>query len=229
MSSLVDDPSTCTDAGSAGPDSAVACRYSGNEYYRKFLHMLPGFLPFVLAFLPHDDPPDWIAMSLVVGITIVLTGLYILLRARVSRPDEQNFYSTTLSYPAAVLGTLVVFPSHAEFAMVVVILIAFGDGFAYICGKNFGKRRLPWNPEKTWAGTLGFVVFSTPIATLAFWLEAKNPEVPFVLAGCCCLIAAVAAALAESWPTKLTDNLRVGLTAALTVSTSYFLLAKVWN
>ncbi|MCA9067724.1 MAG: phosphatidate cytidylyltransferase [Planctomycetaceae bacterium] len=228
MSSLVDDPSTRSDDSSLDRDLPTAQPRSGNEIYRKILHMLPGFLPFLLALLPHDDPPDWIAMTLVVLITVVLTSLYILMRTRVSRPDEQNFYSTTLSYPAAVLGTLLVFPSHAEFAMVVVILIAFGDGFAFICGKNFGKRRLPWNSEKTWAGTIGFVLFSTPIAALAFWLEAQNPDVPFLLAGACCLIASITAALAESWPTKLTDNLRVGLTAALTISTSYFLLSKIW-
>ena len=220
MSSVVEDPSCPTDAG-ATPLSPRGT----NEFYRKLLHMLPGLLPFILAFVPHDDPPDWIAMSVVTAITLLLTGLYVGLRSRVSRPEEADFFSSALSYPAAVLGTLLVFPSHAEFAMVVVILIALGDGFAYICGKRFGRRRLPWNPQKSWAGTLGFVIFSAPIASLAFWLEAKNPEVSLGLAAACCGFASVAAALAESWPTKLTDNLRVGLTAAVTVSGSYFLLS----
>ncbi len=199
-----------------------------NEVYRKLLHMLPGLLPFVLAFLPHDDPPDWIAMSIVVGITLLFTGVYLALRSRVSRPKEANFFSSALSYPACVVGTLLVFPAHAEFAMVVVILIAFGDGFAYICGTRFGRRKLPWNPKKSWAGFWGFILFSAPPAALAFWLEARNPEVPFSLAAACCGIASVAAALAESWPTQLTDNLRVGLTSAVAVSASYFLLAPLW-
>ncbi len=187
--------------------------------------MLPGLLPFGLAFLPHGDPPDWIALGCVIGISALLTGMYLVLHRRVSRPEEANFLSTALSYPATVLGTLLVFRAHAEFAMVVVILIAFGDGFAYICGKNFGRRRLPWNPEKTWAGSIGFMVFSAPVATLAFWLEAKNPDVSWLVAGACCATASLFAAVAESWPTQLTDNLRVGLTAAITVSGSYFLLA----
>ncbi len=190
--------------------------------------MLPGVLPFGLYFLPHDDPPDWIAMSWVVAITLLFTGVYVALRSRVSRPEESNFFSSALSYPAAVLGTLILFPSHAEFAMVVVILIGLGDGFAYICGKRFGRKKLPWNPEKSWAGTIGFVLFSAPVASLAFWLEAQNPVVPFALAATCCGIAAVIAALAESWPTQLTDNLRVGLAAAMAVSGSYFLLSPFW-
>jgi dolichol kinase len=209
-------------------DSSARGEKSNNEIFRKFLHMLPGLLPFVLPLLPHDDPPDWIAMVIVTAITMTLTGVYVSLRSRVSRPGEANFYSTALSYPATVLGTLLIFPAHVEFAMVVVILIAWGDGFAYICGKNFGRRKLPWNPQKSWAGTLGFMIFSAPVASLAFWLEAQNPDVPFLLAALCCGIASAAAALAESWPTKLTDNLRVGVTAAIAVSVSYFLLSPYW-
>jgi hypothetical protein len=72
------------------------------------------------------------------------------------------------------------------------------------------------------------VVFSAPVASLAFWLEARNPEVPYLLALSCCTIAAALAAIAESWPTQLTDNLRVGLTAALAISGSYFVLAPYW-
>jgi dolichol kinase len=227
MSPLVEDP--VSPPRVSGSDRPAAGRHSENEFQRKFLHMLPGCLPFLLAFLPHDDPPDWIAMAIVTAIAFVLTGTYILMRSRVSRPNEHDFYTTTLSYPAAVLGTMLLFPSHIEFAMVVVILLAFGDGFAYIFGKRFGKRRLPWNPEKSWAGTFAFVLFSAPIASLAFWLEAKNPDVSFALAAACCTIAATLAALAESWPTKLTDNLRVGVTAAIAVSASYFLLAPYWG
>lgn len=229
MSQMVEEPASPPKGSASDREIRATGRHSKNEFNRKFLHMLPGVLPFLLAVLPHDDPPDWIAMGIVIAITVVLTGLYILMRSRVSRPGEKDFYSTTLSYPAAVLGTMLLFPSHIEFAMVVVILIAFGDGFAYICGKRFGRRRLPWNPEKSWAGTIGFVLFSAPVASLVFWLEAKNPEVSFSLAAICCTIAATLAALAESWPTKLTDNLRVGVTGAIAVSASYFLLAPYWT
>jgi farnesol kinase len=227
MSFVADDPTSPPKTLPLPEDPAPASK-TESEFFRKLMHMLPGVLPFGLYFLPHDDPPDWIAMTIVTAITLSFTGVYVALRSRVRRAGEEDFYSSALSYPAMVLGTLLVFPSHAEFAMVVVILIALGDGFAYICGKRFGGNKLPWNPEKSWAGTIGFVVFSAPVASLAFWMEAQNPDVPFLLAAACCTIAAVLAALAESWPTKLTDNLRVGLTAAIAVSGSYFLLAPYW-
>ena len=41
--------------------------------------------------------------------------------------------------------------------------------------------------------------------------------------------ALVQLARAESWPTRLTDNLRVGLTGAIAISASYFLLAPNWT
>jgi phytol kinase len=228
MPSVVEDPSSPPSQPVTPSENRPLVEKSESEFYRKLLHMLPGVLPFGLYFLPHDDPPDWIAMTCVVAITLLFTGVYIGLRSHVSRPEESNFFSSALSYPAMVLGTLLVFPSHAEFAMVVVILIGLGDGFAYICGKRFGRKKLPWNREKSWAGTIGFIVFSAPVASLAFWLEAQNPDVPYLLALSCCTIAAVFAALAESWPTQLTDNLRVGLTAAIAISGSYFLLEPYW-
>ncbi len=228
MSSVLEDSSPASGESLAGLESGPLAAKSGNEVYRKLLHVLPGLLPFLLVLIPHDDPLDWIAMAVVVAIAVVLTVCYLSLRSRVSRPEEANFFSTALSYPATVLGTLLVFPAHAEFAMVVVIMIGLGDGFAYICGKRFGRRNLPWNPQKSWAGLLGFLVFSAPAATLAFWLEAQNPDVPLPLAALCCGLASVAAALAESWPTQLTDNLRVGVTAAIAVSASYFLFAPLW-
>jgi farnesol kinase len=228
MPSVVEDPSPTPAQSLAPVENSLPATKSESEFYRKLLHMLPGVLPFGLALIPHDDPPDWVAMTLVVGITLLFTGVYVFFRSHVSRPEESNFFSSALSYPAMVVGTLVVFPSHAEFAMVVVILIGLGDGFAYVCGKRFGRKKLPWNREKSWAGTIGFIVFSAPLASLAFWMEAQNPDVPYLLALSCCTIAAVAAALAESWPTELTDNLRVGLTAAIAISGSYFLLAPYW-
>ena len=144
MTSVVEEPPS---RDSSTPQAGIPVK-TDNEFYRKLLHMLPGLLPFGLAFLPHDDPPDWIAMGLVVGISVILTAVYLALHPRVSRPEEANFLSTALSYPATVLGTLLVFPAHAEFAMVVVILIAFGDGFAYHLREKLRPTPFALEPRK---------------------------------------------------------------------------------
>jgi len=196
-----------------------------SELCRKTLHMLPGFLPFVLAAVPHPDPLDTVSLGVVTTICVVLTTVFLLLHRLVRRPGEHNFLSTTLSYPGTILLTLLLFPGHAEFAGVVVTVLALGDGSAYLVGKRFGKQRLPWNSEKSWLGSIAFVVVSAPIATLAYWLEAANPAVPLAMAAVCGLSAALAGAIAESLPSKITDNLRVGVAASLAVIAAHFSVA----
>jgi hypothetical protein len=46
-----------------------------------------------------------------------------------------------------------VFPRRLEVAAAVWGILAFGDGMASIVGMTLGRRKLPWNPRKSWAGT----------------------------------------------------------------------------
>jgi phytol kinase len=198
------------------------------EIVRKALHIAPGLLAFLLPLLPHEKPLPPQALLEVTLITAVLTGIYIAARRIVARPGESDFYVTTLSYPAAVLATLFAFPGALELTLIVVVVLAFGDGSAYLGGKLIGGPRLPWNSRKTWAGTLTFIAVSTPLAALAYRGEA-GAATPWLAAILCAGGAAFFAALAESLPTRLSDNLRVGVTAAVAAATIHFsLLPLVW-
>ena len=146
---------------------------------RKALHMTPGLFPFVLAAVPHPDPLQWNEVWFIAQICIVFTVGFLALHKVVRRPDEKNLLSTTLSYPIVILAMLALFRAHAEFTCVVVAILAFGDGAAYFGGTLFGKRKLPWNPQKSWAGLISFIAVSAPIASLAYWVEARNPSAPF--------------------------------------------------
>ena len=55
------------------------------------------------------------------------------------------------------------------------------------------------------------------MAALAYLAESQ-PTAPVLSAFICGAAAAVAAAIAESLPVKLNDNIRVGATAAVTVA-----------
>lgn len=203
-------------------------------FWRKLLHMSPGLLPFALNWLPHNRPLQTADILVVSTIVCAMTLLYIGLRSVVQRPNETDFWATTLSYPLIVLATLVLFPAYSELTCVVVVILAFGDGSAYIFGKLFGRKKLPWNRDKSWAGTLGFVAVAGPAASLAYWMEANHPWVtwspplpeviPVWVAIACGTTAAVFAAIAESLPTRITDNLRVGLTALVTVAITHYSL-----
>ena len=82
-------------------------------------------------------------------------------------------------------------------------------------GLALGRRRLPWNRRKTWTGLFCFVGAATVMSTLYYWIEAR-PGVPFAVALLIAGVAALMAAIVETLPIRSHDNLRVGMTAALT-------------
>ena len=189
---------------------------SSGEWQRRVWHILPGLLPFALFVLPHPDPLSWRTRFVVLGIALLITGLIVRNYRRIARPGETQWLVNVLSYPATAVSMVFLFPGHAEFAAVVVIVLALGDGSATLFGLLYGRRALPWNPNKTWVGFGSFVLCSAPVAMLALWCEAR-PTVSLQYAIIVGATAVALAAIAESLPTKLTDNLRSGVAAAVGV------------
>ncbi|MCA9041449.1 MAG: phosphatidate cytidylyltransferase [Planctomycetaceae bacterium] len=197
-----------------------------SEFWRKFLHMMPGILPFWLINRPHSDPLELHSLVFVTVIAAILTGVFIAVQRIVRRKNESDFLLTVLSYPVIVIGSLWLFPGNVEFTCVIVVILAFGDGSAFIAGKTFGKRKLPWNPHKSWAGFFAFMIVAGPVSTYLFYVVANNPSVSLLAAVLCAGTATFLAAIAESIDTRLSDNLRVGLAGAAGVVGTWFLLAQ---
>lgn len=195
------------------------------EVRRRFWHILPGFLPFALLALPHPDPLPLRACFLVLGVALLITGVILSNYRKIARPGESQWLLNVLSYPATVVLMVFLFPQYAEFAAVVVIVIALGDGSATLFGLLFGRRPLPWNPSKTWMGFCCFFLCSAPVAVLVLLWEAR-PAVSWQYAVICGVAASGLAAIAESLPSKITDNLRSGVAAAVGVVTAHALV--VW-
>jgi len=54
-------------------------------------------------------------------------------------------------------------------------LLAFGDGLATVCGIAWGRKKLPWNPAKSWAGSAAYVVCGTVAAAgLLIWTAPER-------------------------------------------------------
>lgn len=87
-----------------------------------------------------------------------------------------------------------------EFALAMIAVLAFGDGASTAIGKAFGKLKLPWNDDKSWAGTLAFAVVG--FAAAAFFLPLQETFAYSVLL-----------ALVESLPTSIDDNLMIPVSA----------------
>lgn len=197
-----------------------------NEIPRKLLHISPGLLAFALPLIPHPKPLGWDDLAIITGITVVLTGVYVGLRRHVERPNETDFWVTTLSYPAIVLACLFLFRDAPQVTAVVMVALSIGDGLAYIGGKLIGGRRLPWNGFKSWAGTLCFAFVAGPLAMIAYHMEAGTAET-WTAAALCGVGACLLGAVAESLPTTLSDNLRVGLAAAIAAGVIHYTLAPL--
>ncbi len=187
------------------------------ELRRRLWHMAPGLYPFIFCFIPHVAPESWIwkAVYLIHALILGASGVY--LKRIVCRPHEKSCLSCAAAYAGVVLGTLLLFPHQPELGMTVLTIIAFGDGSATLVGLLVKGARLPWNARKTWWGTLAFVVFAAPLASMAYWGTAVAP-IPFSTALVCGGTATLVAALAESLPMRFNDNFLVGLTSAITVT-----------
>jgi uncharacterized protein (TIGR00297 family) len=126
-----------------------------------------------------------------------------------------------LAYPLAVLGLVLVFRDRLWMTAAGWGILAVGDGMAGLVGQATGGPRLPWNPRKGWAGFATFVVFGTAAAAfLAAWvarwpLAPGAPHWPRTLA--VAFVLALVAALVESLPTTLDDNVTVPLVTALSL------------
>jgi dolichol kinase len=108
------------------------------------------------------------------------------------------------------------FPAQPEMGLVVTVIIAFGDGSATLGGMLVQGPSLPWNNDKSWVGFSAFLLISIPLAAVVYWGEAR-PGVSLSTALACVAPACLAAGVAESLPMRLNDNIRVGMTASLTI------------
>src|SRR6185295_12906898 len=90
-------------------------------------------------------------------------------------------------------------------------ILAFGDGFATLVGRNFRVGALPWNRDKSWGGFIAFLLAGTASgAAIAIWMG--GPQLDQVI------VAVIAGAIAESLATGVDDNLTVPFASAVTLA-----------
>ncbi len=111
-----------------------------------------------------------------------------------------------------MLLLIVTFRRHLPLAAAGWGYLAFGDGFATLVGMTVGGARLPWNPKKSFSGSLGYLVFGFLGAASLYGFVASRVPFPWEL--CCLAAAALAGAAVESLPSELDDNVLPPLVAA---------------
>lgn len=179
-----------------------------NETLRKTLHIAFGLCAFLLKWLPW-----WLAAGIAIGA--ILGNLLVLPRlfsGRVAR-HQRGFDAGIVIYPVAVLVLILVFRHDLHTAALAWAALAFGDGFATVIAKRFRGPKVPWHTEKSWSGLAGFVVAAFPfLYALSLFLRADDPWLPRWLA---ILFVVIVAAIAESLPLGVDDNITVPVAAAI--------------
>lgn len=114
-------------------------------------------------------------------------------------------------YPISVLLLILLFGRRMDVVVAAWLIMAAGDPAARVVGTTFGRRRLPWNPGKSVAGSLACAA----AATLACWGGLLWMGRAAAEATLLALATGLFAALVESLPWRLNDNLTVPLLSAL--------------
>jgi uncharacterized protein (TIGR00297 family) len=183
------------------------------ELLRKLLHIGMGAIAFSLVYLGSA----WAAL---LGASAVLFNLFLLPRAggRNLWRDTEHEVGSSLGmvlYPVSVLLLILVFWRRLEIAAAAWGILAFGDGFATVFGMAFGRSKLPWNPRKSWVGSVSYALFGGLAAGVLLVWTAPQHGYSWAFALTCGFLAAVLAAALESMPQGLDDNLGVPMVAAL--------------
>ena len=186
-----------------------------SEDARQWVHIGSAGFALLLRFLTWWQAAALAAVALVFNLLVLprIGG------RRLYRPvdEARGFPLGILLYPFAVLLLILTFPSRLDIAAAAWAILGFGDGMATLVGRRMPGSRLPWNPEKTVAGTVAFAVAGGIAGVaLACWTRpAVTPTPPlwFDIAGP--IAAAIVAALVETIPVRLDDNVSVPASAAL--------------
>jgi uncharacterized protein (TIGR00297 family) len=185
------------------------------ELARKVVHMGVGTIAFSLRFLG----PLWAAILAAGALGF---NLFLLPRIGGRKLWREHEVASGASigiilYPLTVLLLILVFWQRLEVAAGAWGILAFGDGMASVAGMSLGRRKLPWNPRKSWMGSLAYVLFGTVAAAALLIWTAPNQDRSYgwAFALVACFATALLAAALESLPQGLDDNLGVPLVSGL--------------
>jgi uncharacterized protein (TIGR00297 family) len=209
-----------------------------SENARQWVHIGSGSFALLLRVIPWWQATALAALALLFNAMLLprIGG------RQLYRPADQarGFPLGILLYPLSVLLLTLAFPSRLDIVAAAWGILACGDGAATLVGrasrltvetaenaeKKFSARsaisavrrgQLPWNHEKTVAGTIAFVVFGALAGVaLAWWVRpAVSPLPPLTFTIVAPIVAALAAAFVETIPIRLDDNISVPFAAGV--------------
>ncbi len=183
---------------------------------RKLVHLSLGLSALALPFL------TWWQGVTLAGLAVVACALMLpgMPAARLAPGNDRRLPSAVMFYALGVLLLLVTFPARLDLVAIGWGILAGGDGAATFAGRAWGGPRWAWNNDKTLAGSAAFVLAGATMGFLLAWgvrssiVTAGGPP-SLVFLAAAALGAALLAAIIETLPIRLDDNLSVSAAAAL--------------
>jgi phytol kinase len=203
---------------------------------RKLIHIGTGPL-FVLCWLLYSDEPQarWLAALVPLAITVqfALVGLGVIedpaaVQAMSRTGDRREILRGPLYYGLVFVAVTLLFWRDSPVGMLALMLMCGGDGLADVVGRRWGRARLPWSRDKSWAGSAAMAAGSFVFALATVWLfNALGHFTPALEPGgtlaALALIALVATAV-ETLPARDVDNVTVTLAA---IATAWLLIGPL--
>jgi len=180
-----------------------------SEERRQAVHILLFLLAFLLKYLTNFQAAGLLLLLL---FTVVVLVPKFKIKKYFYRRFEDQYSNGAVLYFFILFVLVLLFDLHIVAASWAIL--ALGDGSATLIGKNLKVRELPWNKEKSYVGTISFVVFGTLGAWVMLnWMNVGGLgllEISFK--------AALIAGIAESLHMKINDNITVAVASAIALS-----------
>ncbi|CAH8360520.1 unnamed protein product [Eruca vesicaria subsp. sativa] len=233
------DNSVLSDVCASGITSVVAVSCLGfwgeigkrgffdQKLIRKLVHINIG-LVFMLCWpLFSSGPQGALFASLVPGLNIVrmlLLGLGVYqdegtIKSMSRHGDRRELLKGPLYYALSITSACFFYWKTSPISIAVICNLCAGDGMADIVGRRFGTEKLPYNRNKSVAGSIGMAIagFLASVGYMYYfasfgYMDSSKGDMILRF-----FIISVASALVESLPisTDIDDNLTIPLTSAL--------------
>jgi phytol kinase len=131
--------------------------------------------------------------------------------------DRREVLKGPLYYGIIFVILTVIFWKSTPTGIVALMLMCGGDGLADITGRKWGSIRLPWNKEKSLAGSSGMFFGGWICSVVVIWIFIAvgvftQPIQSFLLP---ITLIALVGTLVEALPLKDIDNITITLSAVI--------------
>jgi len=194
---------------------------------RKIIHIGTGPL-FVLCWLLFSPAPTARLLAALVPLAITAQFAFVGLgwmrddeavKAMTRHGDRREILLGPLFYGIVFVVCTLVFWRANPVGIVALMILCGGDGLADVVGRRFGRRRLPFNPGKSWVGSLAMFLggYLLALAMVAIFQTtgALVPGVALRAAAVSIAWIALGCTIVESLPLQDVDNLTISVTAVV--------------